>query len=79
MTLKPSGFDPKYYGCPSPGCDWPLDPTTGEYEDTAGGVTCACGAFVALPDPPMPQPPKDGQKRALEVIQRTARRRPDLF
>ncbi len=50
--MKPSSFDPKFYGCPV--CDWPLDPTTGEWEDTGGGVTCACGVFVPLPDPPQP-------------------------
>lgn len=54
MTLKPSGFDPDFYGCPKSNCDWPLDPTMGEWEDTGGGVTCACGAFVPLPDIPVP-------------------------
>lgn len=51
--LRPSSFDEKFYGCPQYG--WPLDPTTGEWEDTGGGVTCPCSAFVALPDPPTPQ------------------------
>lgn len=51
---NPSEFDPNYYGCPKPGCDWPLAHDTGEWEDT-GGVTCACGAFVPLPDIPVPE------------------------
>lgn len=58
--MKPSEFDPKFYGCPR--CGWPLDPTTGEWEDM-GGVTCACGAFVALPDPPIPPSEANGQKK----------------
>lgn len=49
--MKPSSFDPNYYGCPR--CGWPLDHDTGEWEDT-GGVTCACGGFVPLPDIPVP-------------------------
>ncbi|MHC4397139.1 MAG: hypothetical protein ACYS1A_15980 [Planctomycetota bacterium] len=48
--LKPSRFDSRYYGCPR--CDWPLNPA----DDCGdGGVTCACGAWVPLPDPPQPQ------------------------
>lgn len=47
--LKASSFNRDFYGCPK--CDWPLDPHTGEWEDT-GGVTCACGAFVSLPSNP---------------------------
>jgi hypothetical protein len=58
MRLKPSSFDPNFFGCPK--CDYPLDPTTGEWEDT-GGVTCACGGFVPLPDPPQPEPIRNSQ------------------
>lgn len=49
--LKPSDFDPNKYACPR--CTFPLDHDTGEWEDT-GGVTCACGRFVPLPDIPVP-------------------------
>jgi hypothetical protein len=51
MALEPSEFDQNKYGCPR--CGFPLDPDTGEWEDT-GGVTCACGGFVPLPDIPVP-------------------------
>lgn len=50
--MKPSSLNPNLYGCPK--CDCPLDPTAGEWEDTGCGVTCACGIFVAMPDPPQP-------------------------
>jgi hypothetical protein len=53
VQLKPSLIDPKYYGCPR--CGWPMnideDPGKSEFEDT-GGMTCPCGGFVSLPDPP---------------------------
>lgn len=49
--MGPSSFDERFFGCPR--CDWPLNPFTGEFEDS-GGVTCACGGFVPLPDPPQP-------------------------
>jgi hypothetical protein len=63
--MKPSSFDTRYYGCPV--CDWPLNPFTGEYEDS-GGVTCGCGGFVPLPDPPQP-----GQRIVTNPIGRKAR------
>jgi hypothetical protein len=49
--MIPSSFDKNFYGCPR--CDWPLDPTEGEWEEM-GGVTCPCGGFVPLPDIPVP-------------------------
>jgi hypothetical protein len=51
--LNPSSFDEKYWGCPR--CEWPLNP---EDDRGDGGVTCACGAWVPLPDPPQPRPPR---------------------
>lgn len=45
--LSPSEFDADKWGCPR--CDWPLDPADDMGD---GGVTCACGAWVPLPDPP---------------------------
>ena len=43
--LKPSSFDNRYWGCPN--CDWPLNP---EDDQGDGGVTCACGGWVPLPE-----------------------------
>lgn len=49
--LKRSEFDCSKWGCPV--CDWPLLPDEQDIE--LGGMTCACGAWVVLPDKPFPE------------------------
>lgn len=53
-ALKRSSFNPVYWGCPH--CDWPLQPDQHEKEN--GGLACACGAWVILPEPPVPPTPE---------------------
>ena len=48
--MKRSAFNPDFWGCPY--CDWPLEPD--QYEADERGMYCACGAWVTLPDPPIP-------------------------
>ncbi len=55
-ATKRSSFNPAYWGCPH--CDWPLQPN--QIDIGNGGLACACGAWVVLPEPPIP--PKEGGK-----------------
>lgn len=49
--LTRSKIDPAKWGCPR--CGWPLDP---QDDIGDGGVTCPCGGWVPLPDPPNQTP-----------------------
>lgn len=56
--LTPSPYDPRFWGCPR--CDgWPLNPADDQGD---GGITCTCGVWVPLPDPPNQTPPPPKKK-----------------
>jgi hypothetical protein len=57
--MKRSSVNPNFWGCPF--CDWPLEPDDIDIQN--GGLECACGAWVELPDPPIPE--KKGNKNEL--------------
>jgi hypothetical protein len=55
--MKRSSFNPNFWGCPF--CDWPLQPD--QHEKDNGGMTCACGKWIVLPEPPIP--PKEAREK----------------
>lgn len=45
-----SPFNRAFWGCPF--CEWPLEPD--QYGADERCMPCVCGAFVELPNPPIP-------------------------
>jgi len=61
--MKPSRIDKDFYGCPK--CGFPLNVQNDNELEYTGGLTCACGVFVSLPD--IPVPPKSKYRKFYET------------